>query len=85
MFIYGDEINANAKRVSDKLKQVITRPTQNLEKKGVDSIELNDFTNYMFTTNNENCFKLDQDDRRYLMVKCPNIPLDKSFYTEFNA
>jgi hypothetical protein len=83
LFIYGDEINANAKKVSDKLKQVITRPTQNLEKKGIDSIELNDYTNYMFTTNNENCFKLDQDDRRYLMVKAPNVPLDKSFYDEF--
>ena len=29
LFIYGDEINANAKKVSDKLKQVITRPTKN--------------------------------------------------------
>ena len=28
LFIYGDEINANAKKVSDKLKQVITRATQ---------------------------------------------------------
>jgi len=83
LFIYGDEINANAKKVSDKLKQVITRPTQNLEKKGIDSIELNDFSNYMFTTNNENCFKLDQDDRRYLMVKAPNKPLEKAFYDEF--
>ena len=49
----------------------------------IDSIELNDFSNYMFTTNNENCFKLDQDDRRYLMVKAPNKPLEKAFYDEF--
>jgi len=33
LFIYGDEINANEKKVSYKLKQVITRPKQNLEKK----------------------------------------------------
>ena len=46
LFIYGDEINANAKKVSDKLKQVITRPTQNLEKKGIDSIEIDDYSNY---------------------------------------
>ena len=49
LFIYGDEINANAKKVSDKLKQVITRPTQNLEKKGIDSIEIDDYSNYIFT------------------------------------
>jgi hypothetical protein len=29
LIIYGDEINANSKKVGDKLKQVITRPTQN--------------------------------------------------------
>ena len=40
LFIYGDEINANAKKVSDKLKQVITRPTQNLEKKGMTVLKL---------------------------------------------
>ena len=40
LFIYGDEINANAKKVSDKLKQVITRPKQNLEKKGLTQLKL---------------------------------------------
>ena len=45
LFIYGDEINANAKKVNDKLKQVITRQTQNIEKKGIDSIEIDDYSN----------------------------------------
>ena len=83
LFIYGDEINANAKKISDKLKQIITRPKQNLEKKGIDSISLDDYSNYMFTTNNENCFKLDKEDRRYMMVRAPNVPLEKEFYDEF--
>ena len=48
--MYGDKINANAKKVSDKLKQVITRPKQNLEKNGIDSIEIDDYSNYIFTT-----------------------------------
>ena len=83
LFIYGDEINANAKKVSDKLKQVITRPTQNLEKKGIDSIEIDDYSNYIFTTNNENCFKIEEGDRRLLMVKCPDNALDKEDYKAF--
>jgi hypothetical protein len=33
LFIYGDEISANAKKLADKLKNVITRSEQNLEKK----------------------------------------------------
>ena len=83
LFIYGDEINANAKKVSDKLKQVITRPKQNLEKKGIDSIEIDDYSNYIFTTNNENCFKIEEGDRRLLMVKCPDKALEKEDYKAF--
>ena len=71
LFIYGDEINANAKKV---------RPTQNLEKKVIDSIEIDDYSNYIFTTNNENCFKVEEGDRRLLMVKCPDNALDKEDY-----
>lgn len=70
LFIYGDEISANAKKVADKLKQVITRPEQNLEKKGVDAVLVDDFTNWLFTTNNENCFKAEEGCRRLLMVHC---------------
>ena len=83
LFIYGDEINANAKKISDKLKQIITRPKQNLEKKGIDSISLDDYSNYLFTTNNENSFKLDNEDRRYVMIRAPNVPLEKTDYDNF--
>jgi hypothetical protein len=80
VFIYGDEINANAKKVADKLKQVITRPFVNFEKKGFDTQKLNDFTNWLFTTNNENCFKVESEDRRLFFIKCPEIPLTSEFY-----
>jgi hypothetical protein len=70
LFIYGDEICANAKKVADKLKAVITRPTTNLEKKGVDAIEVDDLTNWIFTSNNENNIKVEEGDRRFLMIRC---------------
>jgi hypothetical protein len=70
LFIYGDEISANAKKVADRLKQVITRPEQNLEKKNIDAVLVDDFTNWLFTTNNENCFKVEEGCRRLLMVHC---------------
>ena len=68
LFIYGDEINAAARKVVSRLKQIITRPTQNLERKGIDAIEVNDFTNYAFTTNEESSFKIETGDRRFLMI-----------------
>lgn len=80
LFIYGDEINANAKKVADRLKQVITRPEQNLEKKNVDAVLVDDFTNWLFTTNNENCFKVEEGCRRLLMVHCNEMK-----QTEYSA
>jgi len=70
LLVYGDEINAAAKRVADKLKAYITRPTANLEKKGLDSIEVDDYTNSIFTTNHENTIKIEEGCRRFLMVRC---------------
>jgi len=80
LFIYGDEINANAKKVADKLKQVITRTEQNLEKKNQDAIKVDDYTNWLFTTNNENCFKIEDGCRRLMMIACLEAKQTKQFY-----
>ena len=85
LFIYGDEISANAKKVADRLKQVITRPTQNLEKKHMDATEVDDFTNWAFTTNNENCFKNEEGDRRLMMIHAKEdkqTEISKASYAE---
>ena len=82
LIIYGDEVNAGAKKIADQLKSIITRKKIKMEKKGIDSIDLNDFTNYIFTTNNEHCFKIEQDDRRYFMLRCPDKKLSDEFYKE---
>jgi hypothetical protein len=77
LFIYGDEISANAKKLADKLKNVITRAEQNLEKKGVDSVKVNDYTNWMFSTNTEHSFKSEEGDRRMLFSHCNEIAQTK--------
>lgn len=87
LFIYGDEICANAKKVADKLKAVITRPTTNLEKKGIDAIEVDDLTNWIFTSNNENNIKVEEGDRRFLMVRCreeKQYKYSQASYAEIN-
>jgi len=85
LFIYGDEINANAKKVADLLKAVISRPEQNLEKKMVDPIKVKDYSNYIFTTNNENNFKIEIGDRRLYLVHCSEksqTEISKASYAE---
>lgn len=69
LLIYGDEISAKAKGVADKLKNVITRSEQNLEKKGVDPVKVQDNSNWMFTCNTVH-FKIEKEDRRLLLSHC---------------
>ena len=83
IFIYGDEINASAKKVADELKKVITGKEKSMEKKGYDATKIKDHSNYLFTTNNEHCFKIEEEDRRYLMIRCTNERKSDEFYTEF--
>lgn len=80
--IYGDEIDAKAKNLADTLKNIISQKKINLEYKGKDSIEINDCSNYIFTTNNELTFKVDKSDRRYFIVEIDN-KLQKSDYDKF--
>jgi len=81
--VYGEEITANAKKMIDKLKEAITRTTCNLEKKGIDAISVNDYSNYFFTTNGKNSFKIEQGCRRLGMVECNETKLSTEFYTNF--
>ena len=83
IFIYGDEINASAKKVADELKKVITGKEKSMEKKGYDAQKIKDHSNYLFTTNNEHCFKIEEEDRRYLMIRCTNERKTDEFYNEF--
>jgi hypothetical protein len=73
-FCYGDEIKTNAKNFSDEVKKCITRPEENYERKNIDAITISDYKNYLFTTNNKNAFKIEEKERRLLMIECPLIP-----------
>ena len=55
---------------SDKLKDLITNPTVNYEKKGKDSIVLTNLANFIFTSNNANALTVSTDDRRFVLFNC---------------
>jgi hypothetical protein len=86
LFITGDEICAKARKVADRLKETITRTTQNLEKKGVDSIQIADYTNWFFTTNNYDAFYVEEGDRRLNLIKCleQKFLQSEEYYEEIN-
>jgi len=53
--------------LNEIIKESITGKTIEMEKKGVDSIRIRDFMNYIITTNNLNCIKLEEGDRRFMV------------------
>ncbi len=84
LIIYGDEISANARKIADQLKNAATRKEQNMEKKGKDIIKLIDYSNYIFTTNNECTVKIEEHDRRYLLNEGPKEKLPSEDYVLYH-
>ncbi|MFN9911927.1 MAG: primase-helicase family protein, partial [Pirellulaceae bacterium] len=52
---------------TDKLKDLITNRTVNWESKNGRTVTVDNFCNFLFTTNNENALRIDSDDRRFVM------------------
>jgi hypothetical protein len=83
LFIYGDEICAKAKSLYNTLKKTITRTDVNVEKKQENKYLSKDYANWLFTTNEENAFKIEKSDRRFVPITCPDIPKTNEFYSNF--
>jgi hypothetical protein len=85
LFVVADEINARASDICNELKDIITRESEIIEFKGKDKFELNDYKNYILTTNNENVLKIENTDRRYVMIECPEEQKPKKWYDDLGA
>ena len=83
-----DEVSnyGGAYRSNDKLKNIITQPTIRIERKGIDNVEISDFNNYIFLTNNDWPVKVEAGDRRYFCLELNNEKAgDVEYFEELNA
>lgn len=58
---------------ADQLKDFITNPTVNYEKKGKDTIVVSNFANLILTSNNANALTVTADDRRFTLFHCSSV------------
>lgn len=79
----GDEIICKNRDFYNNLKNAITRETINIEKKNVNSYEINDYCNFMLTTNNYNPVKIEDRDRRITISECNETKLTEAEYSEY--
>jgi len=80
LLIIADEITPTAKELNNELKNIITRDEVGIEYKGKDVVMMSDHSNYIFTTNNENAFRITEEDRRYCMIECPTVKKELSYF-----
>lgn len=85
LLVTGNEIEAKQKDSYKTFKNAVTRTTIIINKKNVEPYELNDYTNYFFTTNNYIPIKIEAEDRRCVIIECNNKLLNEESYTEFYA
>jgi hypothetical protein len=59
--------------VFDMIKAFITDPKIPLERKGIDTIMVQFFGFFVFTSNHDWCLKVEESDRRYACFKCSEV------------
>ena len=74
LLVMIDEIKSfgDAFKYSETLKNIITEPRTTLQRKGIDSVDINNYANYVLATNCEVPLKVDSSDRRYACIRASN-------------
>ena len=71
---------------SDQIKDFITNPTLNYEKKGKDTIVLANVANLILTSNNANSLTVSPDDRRFALFQCSSMHKgDTDYFNKLGA
>ena len=75
-----DEITNLLKDKKDSLKDLITSDKVRYEQKGKDAIVVQNLSNLIFTSNNENALSIAPDDRRFVLFKCSSVYTGNTAY-----
>jgi hypothetical protein len=68
----------------DSMKNLITDDLISIEKKGLEHIMIENYINFIGTTNNPNCIKVEKGDRRYACFEVSNkYKGDKKYFDNF--
>lgn len=80
-FILGDDVTGNeARSFADKLKHLITRKENRINRKFLPTYVVPDCVNYLFTSQQPDAFFLEDGDRRFFVHEVTCDPLSPAFY-----
>lgn len=67
-----------------KVKSLVTQEWQKFEKKSVNAVMMDDYTNYVFLSNIDWVMQIEKSDRRYYVQNVSHIP-DKEYFKKLVA
>lgn len=82
LFIFADEVDLTEKHVADKLKGIISEPSVNLERKGLEIEPLPNYCRLMFASNHTRVLNAGIRERRYLVLEPSSEKAQDSVYFE---
>lgn len=80
LIVLNEASGKDTHEIADTIKDNITANKIQNEKKGIDIVEVIDYTNYIFTTNGFNSVKIPEDDRRFMAIACCNKMKNNKVY-----
>jgi len=85
LLIFADEVNLIDRDTFDKIKGVISEPTCQLEKKGIEIEPMLNLSRFIFASNHEQVIPAGQRERRFLLIEaCDKMAKDKEYWVTFN-
>jgi hypothetical protein len=84
LFVVGEENSGSDRRAdSNRLKNMITGATHHIHEKYQPAIELQNLTNFLFTSNHPDAFHVENEDRRLFIVSANVQPKTREFYDDY--
>lgn len=81
--VLNEASGAETFSIADVLKDAITCVNTEQEKKGIDSVQVVDNTNFIFTTNNINSVKVNKGSSRYLPIEVSSeVKANKAYFNK---
>jgi putative DNA primase/helicase len=85
LLIFADEVNLIERDTFDKVKGLISEPTCQLEKKGIEAEPMANLSRFIFASNHDQVIPAGKRERRFLLIEASDKKAsDKDYWVAFN-
>lgn len=85
LLIFADEVNLIERDTFDKIKGLISEPTCQLERKGIEVEPMANLSRFIFASNHDQVIPAGKRERRFLLIEASDKKAsDKEYWIQFN-